>query len=161
MISWNIEGLKNNYFTLFQFVKKFLPKLVFISEPQVYKCDITPLIKPFLVNYSTHINSEDVHDLELPLTHPKAKGGTMVLWDNSLSPHLKVLDTSSPSFVSVLLSPPDLLPSVHTGVYLPTAGKDGEWLAWSWSTTLQTLWRSTAGTSRSSSGEISMPAPRT
>ena len=102
MISWNIEGLKNNYFTLFQFVKKFLPKLVFISGPQVYKCDITPLIKPFLVNYSTHINSEDVHDLELPLTHPKAKGGTMVLWDNSLSPHLKVLDTSSPSFVSIL-----------------------------------------------------------
>jgi hypothetical protein len=52
----------------------------------------------------------------------------MVLWDNSLSPHLKVLDTSTPSFVSVLLSPRGLFLPVHTAVYLPTAGRDGEWL---------------------------------
>ena len=52
----------------------------------------------------------------------------MVIWNSSLSPHIRVLPTSSPSFVSVLLSPPNILPSVHTGVYLPTAGRDGEWL---------------------------------
>ena len=40
--------------------------------------------------------------MELPLTHPKAKGGTMVMWHFSLSPHLKVLPSTSPSFVSVL-----------------------------------------------------------
>ena len=67
--------------------------------------------------------------MDLPLTHPKAKGGTMVLWHTSLSPYLKILPTCSPSFVSVLLSPPGMLPSLHTGVYLPTAGKDGPWLA--------------------------------
>ena len=48
---------------------------------------------------------------------------------NSLSPHLKVLKTPSPSFMSVLLSPPGLLPSLNIAVYLPTAGRDGEWLA--------------------------------
>ena len=129
VISWNIEGLSKNYYTLFHLVKKLSPMLIFISEPQIYKCDISPLIQPFTDSYSTHLNSEDVHDMELPLTHPRAKGGTLIMWHNSLSPHLKVLDTSSPSFVSVLYSPPGLLPSVHTGVYLPTAGKDGEWLA--------------------------------
>ena len=101
--TWNIEGLKNNYFTLYTFVKRFLPKLIFLSEPQVYQCDIGPLIKPFIGSYSAHLNSEDVHDLELPLTHPKAKGGTMVLWDNSISPHLKVLDTTSPYHREILM----------------------------------------------------------
>ena len=67
--------------------------------------------------------------MELPLTHPKAKGGTMVMWHFSLSPHLEVQPTTSPSCVSVLLSPPGILPSLHTAVYLPTAGRDGEWLA--------------------------------
>ena len=53
----------------------------------------------------------------------------MVMWHTSLSPYIKVLPTTSPSFVSVLLTPPGILPSLHTSVYLPTAGKDGEWLA--------------------------------
>ena len=126
VISWNIEGLSKNYYTLFHLVKKLSPMLIFISEPQIYKCDISPLIQPFTDSYSTHLNSEDVHDMELPLTHPRAKGGTLIMWHNSLSSHLKILDTSSPSFVSVLYSPPGLLPSVHTAVYLPTAGKGGE-----------------------------------
>ena len=52
-----------------------------------------------------------------------------VMWHKSLSPHLKVLETSSSSFVSVLLSPPGLMPSLHTAVYLPTTGKEGEWLS--------------------------------
>ena len=100
VISWNIEGLSKNYYTLFHLVKKLSPMLIFISEPQIYKCDISPLIHPFTDSYSIHLNSEDVHDMELPLTHPRAKGGTLIMWHSSLSPHLKVLDTSSPSFVS-------------------------------------------------------------
>ena len=78
--------------------------------------------------YDGYINSEDVHDPDLPLTHARAKGGTMVIWHTSLAPFIKVIKTNSPSFISVLFSPPGYLPSLHTGVYLPTAGKDGDWL---------------------------------
>ena len=102
---------------------------IFLSEPQTYRCDLDPLLQSFLGSYQSHLNSDDVHDLELPLTHPRAKGGTMVLWHSSLSPFIKILPSSSPSFISVLLSPPGHLPSLHTGVYLPTAGRDGEWLS--------------------------------
>ena len=80
-------------------------------------------------SFDGHLNSEDVHDHDLPLTHAKAKGVTMVMWHTSLSPFIKVIETNSPSFVSVLFSPPGCLPSLHTGVYLPTAGRDGDWLA--------------------------------
>ena len=129
MISWNIEGFSKNYFPLLQLMKKFSAMLIFISEPQIYQCDLQPLLQPFLGTYSAHLNSEDVHDLELPLTHPRAKGGTLIMWHNSLSPNMKILDTNSSSFISVLLSPPGLIPSLHTAVYFPTAGKDGDWLA--------------------------------
>ena len=66
--------------------------------------------------------------MDLPLTNPKAKGGTMALWHSSLSPYLKVLPTTSSSFFSVLISVPGHLPALHTAVYLPTAGRDGDWL---------------------------------
>ena len=77
---------------------------------------------------SFYLNSEDVHEM----THSRAKGGTMVIWHSSLSvTHIR----SAPHLVTQLcvssalpVSPPNILPSVHTGVYLPTAGRDGEWL---------------------------------
>ena len=127
MISWNIEGLSKNYLTLNNFVKQYSADLIFLSEPQTYRCDLTPLLSPFLGEYEAHLNSEDAHDMELPLTHPKAKGGTMALWHSSLSPYLKVLPTTSPSFFSDLLSVPGHLLALHTAVYLPTAGRDGDW----------------------------------
>ena len=111
IISWNIEGLSKNYLTLYNFVKQFAAKLIFLSEPQSYRCDLAPLLTPFIGSYEAHLNSEDAHDMDLPLTHPKAKGCTMILWHSSLSPYLKVLPTTSPCFVSVLLTPPGLLPS--------------------------------------------------
>ena len=129
MISWNIEGLAKNEFILRQFADQFSCQLIFLSEPQAYRCDIHSQVKQFLGSYEYQLNSEDVFDMDLPLTHPRAKGGTMVLWHHTLSPHLKVLPSPSPSFVSVLLSLPGVLPSIHTAVYLPTAGKDGDWVA--------------------------------
>ena len=129
VISWNIEGLSKNYLILNDFVKQYSAQLIFLSEPQTYRCDLAPLLTPFLSEYEAHLNSEDAHDMDLPLTHPKAKGGTMAIWHSSLSPYLKVLPSSSPSFFSILISVPGYLPALHTVVYLPTAGRDGEWLA--------------------------------
>ena len=47
----------------------------------------------------------------------------------SLTLRHEVLATSSSSSVSLLLSPPGILPSLHTAVYLPTTGNNGDWPA--------------------------------
>ena len=124
-------------------MKKSSCKLIFLSEPQTYQCDLAPLLHPFLGSYEAYLNSEDVFDMDLPLTHPKAKGGTMVMWHISLSPHLKVLPSTSPCFISILLSPPGILPSLHTAVYLPTAQQDVTASGWmplrSWSSMSRVL----------------------
>ena len=134
VISWNIEGFSRNFYTLFLLVNQYSAKLIFISEPQVYKCDLTTLIQPFIGSYDSYLNSEDVHDLELPLTYPRAKGGTMVMWHKSLSPHLKVLETSSSSYFSVLLYPlASCLPSTLLYTYRQVRRVNGCLLCWTWS----------------------------
>ena len=113
VITWNIEGFLRNFQTLESIAKQF-DFYVGATNVQMWP--------------STHswTLSEDVHDIDLPLTHPKAKGGTCIMWKTSMSPFVKILPTSPPS---VLLTPPGILPSAHTVVYLPTAGNDGKWLA--------------------------------
>ena len=93
--------------------------LIFFTETQTYRCDLAPLLTPFLSEYEAHLNSEDAHDMDLPLTHQKAKGGTMAIWHSSLSPYLKVLPSSSPSFFSILISVPGRLSACPAHCCLP------------------------------------------
>ena len=129
VVSWNIQGISRNFGFLHSTTKKYCPDLSFLSEPQIFNCNIGPIEDLFSGSYDFYLNSEDMYDPSLPLSKSIAKGGTMVLWNSSLSPFMKVLQSSSSSFISVLFSPDNLLPSVHIGVYLPTSGREGEWLA--------------------------------
>ena len=103
--------------------------MVFLSEPQVYSCDISALFSLFNGRFGFHLNSEDTFCPDLPLTSRRAKGGTMAMWASKLDPHVKILPTATPAVLPLLLSPPGLLPTAHITVYLPTAGKDAEFLS--------------------------------
>ena len=96
------------------YINQFCAKLCFISEPQVFSCDLSSQIACFDGDFEFHPNSKDkdVHVMDLPLTYSRAIGGTMVIWQSSQSPHIRVLPTLSPIFVSVLLSPLNIIPSV-------------------------------------------------
>ena len=78
--------------------------------------------------YSSSLNSEDLYDLELPLTSSKAKGGTMVLWKHSLDPFITIHSTESSSFLPLVLCLPNSKPSIHITLYLPTRGKESQFL---------------------------------
>ena len=98
--------------------------LIFLSEPMLHQCDLHPLLGPFLGNYDAQLNSEDYHDQDLALDKVKARGGTMIMWHTSLTPLITVIPTESPSFQTILLKLPETVPSLHTALYLPTAGKE-------------------------------------
>lgn len=95
----------------------------------LHSCDLPPLILPFRGKYEAHLNSEDFHQPDLALDNVKAHGGTMVMWQSSISPYVTVLKTKSPSFQSILLKLPGNIPSIHTVLYLPTAGKDDQYIS--------------------------------
>ena len=90
----------------------------------LHNCDLQPLLLPFQGKYEAHLNSEDLHQPDLALEKVRAHGGTMIMWQTSLSPFVKLLPTDSPSFQSILLKLPGTIPSIHTALYLPTSGRE-------------------------------------
>ena len=52
----------------------------------------------------------------------------MVMWRSKLDPYVKVLHTSSSSSLPIILSIPGLCTTAHIAVYLPTSGKESEFI---------------------------------
>ena len=129
ILTWNIEGFSRNYHSLRSIAEKFSPSLIFLSEPMIYQSDLPPLLLPFRGVYEAHLNSEDLFEPDLALDKVKAKRGTMVLWKASLSPFVTVLPSESSCYQSVLLKLPNSIPSVHTVLYLPTSGKEQQYMS--------------------------------
>ena len=82
----------------------------------------------FRGQYTCSLNSEDLFDMELPLTNSKPKGGTMALWKLSLDPYITVHKAVSSSFLPIVLCFPNTVPTIHIALYLPTGGKDAEFI---------------------------------
>ena len=102
--SWNIEGLRRNIHSLKHFIGLHDPHLIFLSEPQIFQCDIDSLFKTLEGQFSFHLNSEDLLHPELALEHHKAKGGTLALWKSSLDPFVTVIPTLSSSALAIALA---------------------------------------------------------
>ena len=67
------------------------PSLLFLSEPQVYQCDLTSILSQIEPDYCYSLNSEDVYEPDLPMVKSKAKGGTMILWRKWLDPFVRII----------------------------------------------------------------------
>ena len=52
----------------------------------------------------------------------------MILWKKSLDPFVQILPPKSSSFLAIILSMPHLPTSIHYSLYLPTSGKDNEFI---------------------------------
>ena len=127
-MSWNLEGLRRNIYNLSHFVNIHKPDLVFLSEPQIHSCNLDLAARPLSSTYLYSLNSADKYDPELPLVRSKAYGGTMVLWKIQHDPFITVHPVSSTAFLPVLFHPPGSTMSIHIAVYLPTLGKEVEFV---------------------------------
>ena len=127
VLSWNIEGARRGASSLSHFTSLHSPALVFLSEPQLFQADATLALVP-LPDYCHHLNSEDSLLPSLALDQRKAWGGTMALWHTSLDPFVMGQPTMSPAVLPLLLTIPSLSPSLHIGLYLPTSGREPEFL---------------------------------
>lgn len=111
------------------FVDDFSPVLVFLTEPQIYQCDINPMFSMFGGSFSFHLNSQDLLSPDLPLVTRKAAGGTMAMWRSELDPYIKVLPTSSSAVLPLILSLPGRSATAHVTVYLPTHGREADFVS--------------------------------
>ena len=105
------------------------PTFAFLSEPQLFQCDAKQIFKYLDGEYCWHLNSDDLLDPELPLVRSKSHGGTLMLWLRELDPYIEVINTTSTAFLPIVLKMPDLKISIHVSIYMPTHGKDAEFVS--------------------------------
>ena len=127
-LSWNLEGLKRNLICLRHFLDQNLYDFVFISEPNVFTSDLKNCMALFRGDYCWELNSEDRYDQDIALTKSRTTGGTMVMWKSSLDKYVQAHPVVSTSFLPVIFSPPGYPVSVHIALYLPTAGRDADYV---------------------------------
>ena len=85
----------------------------------------TDLMRP---GYKMFLNSDDFYDPELPLLQTRAHGGTLTLWKDELDSYITVLNTKTSRVTAIVLDIPYCQTTVHINIYLPTAGKDSEYM---------------------------------
>ena len=51
------------------------------------------------------------------------------MWKSHLDPYLTIHVTDSSAFLPVIIEIPNVTPSIHVALYLPTAGKEAEYLS--------------------------------
>ena len=105
------------------------PELVFLSESQVYQSEVDSLLKYIKGNYFFSLNSDDKYDPTLPLEKNYSRGGTLVLWRHDLDPYVKIHPVTTPAFTPLILSLPNTVLTIHIVIYLPTSGRDSEFIS--------------------------------
>ena len=121
--------MKTHQYYLEELLLSNLPDLVLLSEPQAYQTDIRQLLKGIGHEYDFWLNSDDLHDHELPLVKSRAIGGTLALWRKWLDPFISVHPVQSSAFIPLILKLPETRISVHVALYLPTHGRDTEFIS--------------------------------
>ena len=105
------------------------PELVFLSESQVYQSEVDSLLKYVEGTYYFSLNSEDKYDPTLPLCKNYSHGGTLLLWRHDLDPYVKIHPVTTPAFTPLILNLPNTIPTIHIAIYLPTSGKESEFIS--------------------------------
>ena len=105
------------------------PNFISLSEPQMFQCDAKQVMQHLEGEYCYHLNSDDLHDPELPLVKSRSLGGTMMLWNKEIDPYIEIINTTSTAFLPIVLKMPDLKVSIQVTIYLPTHGKDSEFVS--------------------------------
>ena len=128
-LSWNIEGLKRNLHSLKNIIENASsPDLIFLSETHIFCSDLMYCMSYFKGEYCSESNSEDRHNPEIAMSKSKATGGTMVMWKKYLDKYITIHPVTSASFLPVVLSMPGCPVTVHFALYLPTSGREADFL---------------------------------
>ena len=79
-------------------------------------------------DYCFSLNSSDLYDPDLGLRLPRCHGGTMAMWKRSLDPYVKICSVKCSSFLPIILEIPGCPTTIHIALYMPTSGKDAEFV---------------------------------
>ena len=120
--------MKRNWYSLRVLSDLHSPDLIQLSEPMLFQSDILNIMQYFKGEYCAFLNSEDLHLQDLSFQVNKAKGGTMIMWKKALDPYVTVHQPCTSAFLFIVIEIPGVQTSIHGSLYLPTSGKESEYL---------------------------------
>ena len=101
---------------------------MFLSEPWLFQADLPRATELLSSQYKMFLNSDDLYDPQLPLLQNRAHGGTLTMWKAELDHLVTILPSETSRITTLVLDPPDTLTTVHINIYLPTSGKDPQYI---------------------------------
>ena len=124
-LTWNCEYIKNNVYCLKDVLGNHFPAdLISLSEPNIFQSDMVAISRLFQDKYCSYLNTDDLYDPELAMIQTRLVGGTLLMWAKHLDPYVSIYPTTSSAFTTLILQVPGYQVSIHVVLYLPTAGKE-------------------------------------
>ena len=80
-------------------------------------------------NYCSYLNTDDIYDPELAMIKSRIVGGTLAMWAKHLDPYVTVHPTTTSAFTAIVLQIPGYQVSIHIVCYLPTAGREQDFVS--------------------------------
>ena len=128
ILTWNCENIKNTIYCLNDFLQYYCVQLAFLSEPNIFQSDLLPTIDQIKGGYTHFLNSDDIYDPELPMVQNRMVGGTLVLWKTCLDPYVTIHQPTTSSHTALILKLPEHQITIHVCIYLPTSGKEHDFV---------------------------------
>ena len=129
-LTWNCENIKNNiYFLKSVLSSNISADLIFLSEPNIFQSDLMSTISPTREKYCSYLNTDDLYDPELAMIKSRIVGGTLAMWAKHLDPYVTVHPTTTSAFTAIVLQIPGYQVSIHIVCYLPTAGREQDFVS--------------------------------
>jgi hypothetical protein len=94
----------------------------------MFQSDIATTMGPVDSTHCYYLNSDDLHDNDLALKKTKSLGGTLLMWKKKLNPYVSIYSVNTHAFTPLVLQLPGHKISIHISLYLPTSGKDQEFV---------------------------------
>ena len=85
-------------------------------------------MSPFRGEYNCELSNVEKLEPDFAMTSSKAVGGTMILWRKSLDKYITVHEVQTSSFLPIIFSPPGSPVTAHVALYLPTSGRESDFL---------------------------------
>ena len=99
-----------------------------MSEPWLFQSDLNLATNLLNTHYKIFLNSDDLFDPNLPLIQSRPQGGTLTMWKSELDPFITVLPPQTSRISTIIFDPPDIQTTVHINIYLPTAGRESDFI---------------------------------
>ena len=99
-----------------------------MSEPWLFQSDLSLATNLLQTHYKIFLNSDDLYDPDLPLLQSRAHGGTLTMWKSELDPFITILPPQTSRISNIIFDLPEIQTTVHINIYLPTAGRESDFI---------------------------------